>query len=109
MNNLKIYWTSMEYSYSKQSAEYKKLAGGFVYGFVKAFDEKEALKKFTEELNHQYIEIKEVEFISLYDIKTVWETEEQTRRFIQLYEEAETSNEVFFDTFYAYEKEEQKY
>lgn len=36
MENLKIYWTSVEFNYSKKSPQFGKLAGGFVYGFVKA-------------------------------------------------------------------------
>ena len=35
-----------------------------------------------------------------------WETEEQTNKYIQLYEEAESLNQVLFDDFYAYESEE---
>jgi hypothetical protein len=106
MNNQEIYWTSIEYKYSKQSSEFGKLAGGFVYGFVKASDEVEALNKFTDELKHQGIDVKKVEFISLYDIKTEWETEEQTNNFMELYKEAQSSNEVLLDNFYAYETEE---
>ena len=106
MDNLKIYWTSVEFNYSKKSPQFGKLTGGFVYGFVKAFDVREALNKFTEELMHQDMEVKEVEFISPYDIETKWETEEQTIRFIQLYKDAASSNQVTFDDFYAYEIKE---
>lgn len=105
MNSLKIYWTSIEYNYSKKSPQFGKLVGGFVYGFVKALDAREALNKFTDELRHQDIDIKEVDFISPYDIKMEWETEEQANKYIQLYEEAEFLNQVLFDDFYAYESE----
>jgi hypothetical protein len=106
MNSLKIYWTGIEYGYSKKSPQFGKLAGGFVYGFVTALDAREALNKFTDELKHQDIDIKEVEFISPYDIETEWETEEQAIIFIRLCREAESSNQVLFDDFYAYESEE---
>ena len=103
MKKLKIYWTSIEYNYNKTSDKYEKLSGGFVYGFVKAIDEIEALNKFTDELRNQDKDVKEIEFISPYDIETEWETKEQTNIFIQLYNKAKSSCDVLFDTFYAYE------
>jgi hypothetical protein len=106
MNNQKIYWTSIEYVYSTQSSEFGKVAGGFIYGVVKASDDREALNKFTDELKRQSIDVKKIEFISLYDIKMEWETEEQTNNFMELYKEAQSSNKVLFDTCYAYETEE---
>ena len=105
MKSLKIYWTSIEYNYGKTSPQFGKLTGGLVYGFVKAFDAKEALKKFTEELKNQNMIVKEVEFISPYDIDMEWETNKQTKKFIQLYRKAESLNQVLFDEFYAYENE----
>jgi len=33
-----------------------------------------------------------------------WETEEELSNYLGLYNEASNSNEVIFDTFYAYEK-----
>ena len=96
----------IEYNYSKKSPQFGKLAGGFVYGFVKALDAKEALNKFTEELRYQDLDVKKVEFISPYDMKMEWETEEQANRYIQLYEKAESLNQALFDDFYAYESEE---
>ncbi|RYE43219.1 MAG: hypothetical protein EOP48_23035 [Sphingobacteriales bacterium] len=106
MNSLKIYWTGIEYNYSNTSPQFGKLAGGFVYGFVKALDATEALNKFKDELTHQHIDVKEVEFISPYDIEMEWETEEQANRYIQLYREAESLNQVVLDDFYAFENEE---
>lgn len=105
MNNTKIYWTGIEYNYSKLSPQFGKLAGGFVYGFVKAVNVKEALNKFTNELKLKNIDVKVVEFIKLYDMKMEWETEEHTNKYIQLCEEAKSSNQVLFDDFYAYESE----
>ena len=77
-----------------------------MYAFVKALNSEEALSKVTEELLHQNIEVNKVEFISPYDMKTEWETEEQTNSFRLLYENAQSSDDVLFDTFYAYEAEE---
>jgi len=102
---LTIYWASLEYTYSKKSIHFGKLAGGFVYGFVKAYDAVEALDNFTNELKQQDIDVKKIEFISPYDIEMEWETKEQTKKFIELYEKANTGNEVLFDDFYAYESE----
>ena len=104
MKNQKIYWSGIEYIYSDSSPESGKLIGGFVYGFVKAIDKKEALNKFADVLKRNSIVIKNVEFIKLYEIGTQWETIEQTNSFIKIYEEAQDSEQPIFDTFYAYEK-----
>jgi hypothetical protein len=97
-----IFWTSIEYKYTNCSPG---LTGGFVYGFVKAFDEQEAMLKFTSELTRQALEIKQVEFISLYDVNTRWETKTISTTFAALFQYPQRSNEVIFDTFYAYSAE----
>lgn len=33
MEEVKIYWSGIEYKYGKGSSNYGKLQGGFVYGF----------------------------------------------------------------------------
>ena len=104
--NSDIYWSSIEYSYASKSSQPAKLKGGFVYAFVKALNSEDALGKVTEELKRWDIEVKEVEFFLTYDTKTKWETEEQVHNFMELYKSAQSSNEVVFDTFYAYELEE---
>ncbi len=102
----KVYWSGVEFTYLPEAPDFGKLAGGFVYGFVKAFDAKQALKKFTYELRKQFgVEVREVEFVSLYDEKTKWETEKETREYLRLYRQAETSGNVVFDAFHSYEKE----
>ncbi len=106
MKSLEIYWASIEYRYNKTSPQSGKLTGGLVYGFVKAFDAEEALDKFTSELKSMHMDTKWVEFISPYDTNLEWETKEQKQKFLQLYKEAESVNEVLFDDFYAYESEE---
>lgn len=105
MNTLKIYLTSIEYTYFKKSSKSKKLKGGFVYGLVKAIDEREALLKVSLALKNSNINIMFVESIVPYARGTEWETREQTENFIQLFDDAELLNEVIFDTFYAYESE----
>lgn len=106
MNSLKIYWTSIEYNYNKASPQFGKLTGRIVYGFVKALDVRDALNRFADELGRQHMNAKTVEFISPYDINMEWETKEQTKKFAQLFKEAESLNEVLLDDFYAYEREE---
>ncbi len=103
--NSKIYWTGIEYNYDENSPEYGKLKGGFVYGFVKAFDVREALEKLLNKLKNEKLVPKEVEFVSPYDEQMEWETKEETSRYNQLFEEAKSLNQVIFDDFYAYENE----
>lgn len=104
MNNLKVYYTNIEFNYNKPSAV--SLIGGFVYGFVQALDAREALHKFTNELKRQDIAVKEVEFISPYEVEMEWETAEQTNKFVQLYKKAKSVNQVIFDDFYSYENDD---
>lgn len=105
MEDVKIYWTGVEYKYGEGSPNYGKLQGGFVYGFVQASDAREALNRFDEKLIEENLIPILIEFISIYDIEMEWETEEQTENFCQLYTEAQESSEVIFDDFYAFEDE----
>jgi hypothetical protein len=105
MEELKIYWSGIEYTYAKESPSYGKLQGGFVYGFVQANDARDALKKFEKRLKEEDLIPLQVEFISLYDIEMEWESDEQTDNYCQLYNEAKETSKVIFDDFYAYENE----
>jgi len=45
MNNMKnkVFWIGVEYNYSKDSPDFNKLKGGYVYAFVKAVDVRDVL------------------------------------------------------------------
>jgi hypothetical protein len=101
--NKNVYWAGIEYVYTKNSPEYNKLKGGFVYAFVGAKDKNIALNKIKAELKNSHLTPVDIEFISLYDMDTKWNNEEQTKNYIDLFNESQKSDQVFFDTFYAYE------
>ena len=101
--NKNVYWAGIEYIYTQDSLEYNKLKGGFVYAFVGAKDKNIALNKIKKELKNINLAPVNIEFISLYNIDTKWKNEEQTKNYIDLFNESKNSNQVFFDTFYAYE------
>ena len=103
-NSNNVYWSGIEYSYSKDSIDYKKLKGGFIYVFVKAFDVRDALEKLLLEMSKQKIIPLEIEFVSPYDKQLEWEKEEDTNKYLKLYEEALKTEHIVFDTFFAYEK-----
>jgi hypothetical protein len=105
MEELKIYWTGIEYSYAESSSKFGELQGGFVYGFVQAIDARDALAKFDDRLKSENLIPKQVEFISLYDLEMEWETEEQTNSYCRLVGEAQETWDVIFDDFYAFENE----
>lgn len=105
MNNFKVYWTSIEYIYGKESLKFKQLKGGFVYGFVRAFDAREAIIKFTAKLKSQNLKVKYIEFVSPYEREMEWDTQENKEKFIQLHDEAALVDEVILDDLYAYENE----
>lgn len=96
---MKVFWTSIEYSYLDD----KSLKGGFVYAFVKAFDVKEALAKLLAVFTKKKMIPNEIEYIMPYDSSTEWETSEETSKFLKLYNKASKIDDVVFDTFYAYE------
>lgn len=100
---MKVYWSSIEYKYNENS---HRLKGGFVYSFIKANDVRDALKNLLSELKNKKLEVVEIEFLSPYDLNTVWKTKKQTNRYKELYEEANVSNNiVVFDDFYSYEND----
>ncbi len=101
----KIYWAGVEYNYDKDSGNYQELKGGFVYTFMQAIDARDALDMLLQALKGKKLAPLEVEFISIYDGEMEWETEEETNRYISLYNEALESGNVIFDDFYAYESE----
>ena len=103
MNNLQIFQLSIEYLYTVNSPKYNQLKGGFVYAFVSAIDEKEATNKLHVKLQEYNIELKRIEFVSIYDLNTEWEKEQDKKKYSMLYKRAKTSNEIQFDDFYAYE------
>jgi hypothetical protein len=95
---MKVYWSSIEYTYSSK----KNLKGGFVYVFVKAFDVREALAKLLAAFDEKKMTPNEIEYIMPYDVDTEWETSKQTSKFLELNNAALKSDEVIFDDFYAY-------
>ena len=50
MAQLKIYWTSVEFSLMKSHVDYKKYKGGMVYAFVNSSNKSDALIRFKTEL-----------------------------------------------------------
>ncbi len=102
----KVYWSGVEYTYEYGSPDYGRLKGGFVYIFARAFDVREALDKILTDLKNHDIAPVEIEFISPYDKEMEWEEESQKKRYMELYNTALKSEQVIFDDFYAYEKEE---
>jgi hypothetical protein len=101
---VKIYWTSIEYKYLKGSINFGKFEGGFVYAFVRATDVRDALTKFSSEIESLNLGITNIEFISPYD-DIPWETEEEQDKYDSLANEALTTKNVICDKFFAYKDE----
>ena len=75
------------------------------YGFVKAIDAEEALVKFKLTLSENGLIPFDFEFLKPYE-EVEWENENDQKSFDKLYSEALKSEEVVFDSFYMYEKDE---
>jgi len=100
--SLKIYWTSVEFTLKQTHTDFKKVKGGFVYAFVKAVDQSEALIKFKTELDNIQLIPTEFEFVNHYkDVE--WTNEKQEKHFQMIIEEANRGLDVVLDDFYMFE------
>jgi hypothetical protein len=99
---MKAYWASIEYKYLKGSINYEKYEGGFVYVFVSATDVRDALKKFSSELESLNLGVANIEFVSPYD-GVPWDTEEEQHKYDGLAKQTLSTDSVICDEFYAYE------
>jgi len=102
---MKIYWTSIEFKFLKESPNFENYKGGLVYAFVKASDAKNALMKFEDSLKENKLRSSDIEFVKPYDEELEWEDDEQTAHFINLYQEAVKNNDVVLDDWYFYEND----
>jgi hypothetical protein len=98
----KVFWTGIEYSYMEDAEEYGKLKGGFVYAFIKAHDVRDALDKIIDKLKIMRLKPIEIEFLKPYEKELEWETEEQTKHYLNLYKQTIKTNDISFDNFHAY-------
>jgi hypothetical protein len=97
----RIYWSSIEYKYDKNDSN---LIGGFVYVFIKASNVRTALEKILKDFKNEKIIPVDIEFIQPYNPKLVWENQDQTEYYQELYTSAKKSTKLIFDKFYAFEK-----
>ena len=104
----KIFWSSIEFGYDKDSPDFEKLIGGFVYVFVKSFDVIEALEKIQKAFSERNLIPIEVEYISPYNPELEWENEEDHKNYLELSDFAFRTGLVVFDDFYSYETIEEK-
>lgn len=96
---MKIFWSSIEYSYINNRA----LQGGFVYIFVSATNKTEALSRICKALKKNDMQLLNCEFIEEYTPSIKWKTKKLSAHYNSLYEEAKVTKECIFDNFYAYE------
>jgi len=99
----KIYWSSIEFKYNKDSPDFEKLVGGFVYVFIKSFDVMEALMKIQEAFKERKLTPIVIEHISQYNPELEWENEDDKKKYNELSEFAFRSEIVEFDDYYSYE------
>jgi hypothetical protein len=98
----KVFWIGIEYSYKEDADGYGKLKGGFVYAFIKAHDVRDALESLIEKLSQLKLEPIDIEFVKPYEKEIEWETPKQTKHYLNLYKETNSTNEIVFDDFHAY-------
>ena len=99
-----IYWSGIEYEYTKQHPEHADLKGGFVYVFLKTTDEKTFLDVVNRTFIIEKLKIINVEFVNIYDKKIKWNNLKDAKKYDKLFAQAELHDNIVFDDFYAYEK-----
>lgn len=104
--NKRVYICDVDYLYMPEAAEYKELAGGAVYVFVKAFDVRETLELLDKNMKDRYIEPKEIVSINPYDENQEWASDEEQAHYRELSLNCDKSGEIVYDDFLAYEREE---
>jgi len=104
----KIFWSSIEFRYDKDSPDFKKLVGGFVYVFIKSFDVIEALERIQKAFKEKKLIPIDVEYINPYNPELEWENEEDHEKYLKLSDFAFQSGLVVFDDFYSYENIKEK-
>lgn len=106
MEEPKVYWASVNYTYLESHPDFSKLKGGDVYVFLVAEDVIEVVSQIVEEFNTQALEVKSIEFVSIYLYKHEgWETPKEEKYYSGLADKAKKTNEIVFDEYYAYEQE----
>ena len=105
MAETEVYYTNVEVTFAEGTEHHGKLAGGFVYAFVRAHDVREALPPILEELEACGLEVLEVEFLAPYrDVP--WESDEDQQLYDGLAAEAAASADVILDDIEAFETRE---
>lgn len=102
--NSKLYYSSIEFSYTETHSDYNHFEGGFVYCFVVAENSEEVFSRIEHALGLQHLKINVVEFILPYDLRTHWDTKELTAHYRKLSKKASISKNVVFDDFYSYKR-----
>lgn len=99
-----VYWADIEYLYTKEHPRYAELEGGFVNVFLYTEDASTFFHKIQSFFLDEKLEIIKIEFINVYDKKMKWEKPDDTKRYKNIYKEAELTGEVVLDDFYAYKR-----
>jgi hypothetical protein len=101
---LRIYWTSVEFRLKDTHKDFTKLKGGLVYAFIKCRDSEEALARFKVELDQHDLVPFDFEFIKPYE-EIEWENAKVTKHFKDLVKKVSKSENVMLDGFYMYRNE----
>lgn len=104
-DNKRVYICDVDYIYTEKAEEYKTLAGGAVYVFIKAFDVRDALALLLQDIKAKNIEAREIVSITPYDINQEWASVEEGAHYLALYNECDKDTPVVYDDFLAYSRE----
>ena len=100
---LRVYWSNVEFIYQEVSAQHGIFEGGVVYAFVRAFDVREAILKIEGELDARDLGVRSFDFVTEY-ADLPWEDDDDQLHFNGVAALAGSTGEVFLDSFEVYER-----
>ena len=103
LDNSRVYWANVEFTYNEGSSQHGVFEGGVVYAFVRAFDVREAILRIEEELQSRDLGVRNVDYVTEYG-EVPWENEDDQLHFDGVSALAGSTGEVFLDSFEVYER-----
>ena len=103
LDNSRVYWANVEFTYNEGSSQHGVFEGGVVYAFVRAFDAREAILRIEEELQSRDLGVRNVDYVTEYG-EVPWENEDDQLHFDGVSALAGSTGEVFLDSFEVYER-----
>jgi len=99
----RVYWSNVEFTYNKGSAQHGIFEGGVVYAFTRAFDARQAILRIEAEFVARGLGMRSVDYVAEYG-EIPWDNDNDQLHFDGVAALAGSTGEVFLDSFEVYER-----